>query len=156
MTITIRDKGADALLRRMRTAGQNHQVLDLGVLGDDASEKHPSGPITIGELATIHELGLGVPARPWLRGFIEANRAKIEETIRTEARHMVTRGYTREQILKRIGVWMQGAIQEWIANPGNTLAPLAPETILRKGSALPLIDTGQLRSSVTHKVRSAT
>ena len=44
----------------------------------------------------------------------------------------------------------QGALRD-----GATVGPeLAPETIARKKSSKPLIDTGQLRSSVTHRVVS--
>lgn len=153
--VRVVDRGANRLLRNLKGARGASTVLDLGVIGDDASAVEHDSEITVGELATIHELGLGVPERPWLRGYIEANRGKIEERIREEARRMITVGATRDQVLERLGVWLQGEIQEWIGNPGNNLAPNAPETILRKGSAMPLIDTGQFRSSITYKVRSA-
>ena len=52
--------------------------------------------------------------------------------------------------LQRIGLWAQSEIQQRISDgipPQN-----APYTINKKGSSTPLVDTGQLRSSISFKV----
>jgi len=58
----------------------------------------------------------------------------------------------KEQILRKAGVFLEGAIKQKITQGDPSWPPLKPETIKRKGSSKPLIDTGKLRASITHKV----
>lgn len=58
----------------------------------------------------------------------------------------------KEEILKKAGAFLEGAIKETITKGRSEWPPLKPETIKRKGSSKPLIDTGKLRASITHKV----
>lgn len=156
MTVQIRvkDNGARRLVTNLRVAKRDRRVLDVGIIGEEAGELDEGGTDkTVGEIAAIHEFGLGVIPRPFLRGYVDANRPKIDARIREEAIGMVRFGRSKVQAYERLGVWLQGQIQEWLGNPGNSLEPNAPSTIIKKGSAMPLIDTGQLRSSITHKIR---
>ena len=57
---------------------------------------------------------------------------------------------TEEQALNQVGAAVAGMVQAKIAS--NIPPALAPETIERKGSSVALIDTGQLRSSITWQV----
>ena len=58
----------------------------------------------------------------------------------------------KEQILRKAGAFLEGAIKQKITEGDPSWPPLKPETIKRKGSSKPLIDTGKLRASITHKV----
>lgn len=58
----------------------------------------------------------------------------------------------RERILRIAGSFLEGKIKEKITLSDPDWPPLKPETIKRKKSSRPLIDTGRLRNSVTHKV----
>ena len=58
----------------------------------------------------------------------------------------------KEQILRVAGAFLEGRIKEKITEGDPDWPPLRPETIKRKGSSKPLIDTGKLRASITHKV----
>ena len=58
----------------------------------------------------------------------------------------------KEQILRKAGAFLEGAIKQKITQGDPSWPPLKPETIKRKGSSKPLIDTGKLRASITHKV----
>ena len=42
---------------------------------------------------------------------------------------------------------------EGFENPKNNWPPNSPRTIAKKGSDVPLIDTGELRKSITHVIR---
>lgn len=109
-------------------------------------------PITLGDLARIHEQGLGrVPKRAFVKPAITANRHKYAKLVKS---HMtaVLKGRLRpstlwqlvgQEAVKDIGLYMTTA----------TFTPLAPATIKAKGSSKPLIDTGQLRQSVTYQVK---
>lgn len=54
-------------------------------------------------------------------------------------------------ILERAGIHLERAILEKIRS--HIPPPLKPETVRRKGSSTPLIDTGQLIGSITHQIR---
>jgi len=58
----------------------------------------------------------------------------------------------KEQILRKAGAFLEGAIKQKITEGDPSWPPLKPETIKRKGSSKPLINTGKLRASITHKV----
>ena len=60
-------------------------------------------------------------------------------------------GSSVEAALNRIGVVAKGIIQEEIRD--GSFAPNAPSTIRQKGSAQPLIDTGQMRQSVNYAIK---
>lgn len=58
----------------------------------------------------------------------------------------------KEQVLRKAGAFLEGKIKELFTKTPSEWPPLKPETIRRKGSSKPLIDTGRLRNSITHKV----
>ena len=55
--------------------------------------------------------------------------------------------------MERLGLKAQNVCRKWFVNPENGWAPNSPATIARKGSDRPLIDTGELRKSITYVVR---
>ena len=160
MTVTVRDNGARALVARMtdtRYAGTPGQRLavDVGVIGERAAapkEGHEgtTQPITVAMVAEWAELGLGQPRRSWLRDWVVEHETEIQERIRIESRKVIAGTQPLDVGLARIGVWMVGSIQARIA--AGIEPPNAQSTIDRKGSSKPLIDTGQLRSSITSRV----
>ncbi len=60
----------------------------------------------------------------------------------------------KEEILRKAGAFLEGAIKQTITEGRSEWPPLKPETIRRKKSSRPLIDTGKLRNSITHKVEA--
>ena len=150
MTVRVVDRGASRVVREL--GARTNSGVEVGVLGDKGGAAHRGSEdgITVAEIAEIHEFGLGVPERSWLRAWIDSNKLKIEERIRIETRAIVTKQRTRAQAIKRLGVWIQGELQQNIAD--GVPPPNAQSTIDRKGSSKPLIDTGQLRQSITHRV----
>lgn len=180
MPIVVKDNGADKLLRNLQQGSAGRGVLDVGVLGKKAAaaskssartfneegtarglaagrgvgfiKSRPSRPLSVGEIAEIHELGLGQVPRPFIRGYIDNNRAEIQKKLEAELARMIRTAGTRKQAMERFGVWLEGRIKKWMVNLNNGLEPNDPETIINKGSAVPLIDTGQLRAAVSHRV----
>ena len=124
------------------------QHVDVGILGEDA---HGSGELSVAALAAIHEFGLGVPRRSFIADFVTENEDKLKRLIQSKVQAVAQRKKTRAQVLKELGAEIQGMIQARIAN--GIPPALAPSTIAQKGSSTPLIDTGQLRSSITHRVK---
>lgn len=143
------DRGANALIERVTRAARGTE-LRVGILekGNDAA-KEGDGQ-TVADVATRNEFGLGVPERSFIRAWydesLEQNRADW-----TKLHRQALRGDISEaQALGRLGVKFVGDIQKRIVagiDPAN-----AESTIKAKGSSTPLVDTGQLKSSVTFEV----
>jgi hypothetical protein len=150
MSVVVRDLGAKQLVRTV--TDKSPRVVDVGIIGDTAGASTPGG-MTVGTLAEIHEFGLGVPQRSFLRAWADADRAKIDRVWGALLRKVLKSELTLDQALEQFGIWAQGQVQQFIAD-SRVQPPLDQRTIDAKGSSVPLIDTGQLRSSITYEVRT--
>lgn len=150
MKITDTDPGFKRTIRALGRMGG----VTLGVQGDEATASAPGAGITIGELAAIHELGLGVPERSFLRSWLDENQDQMLADARAMMQRMVKGQVTRERALELLGVRWQSAIQRRILQGGIT-PELSEQTKKRKGSSTPLLDTGQLVSAITYVVEDS-
>lgn len=145
--IEDRDKGFKKLLRRLVPRAPS---VTVGVYGD--GKKYPDGTSLL-EVATIHEFGApaaNIPKRSFLIDTANKNERKISRNLALSAERVASGKATHHQALALFGVWFEGVVKARIAagiSPANK-----PLTIKRKGSSKPLIDTGQLRNSITHEV----
>jgi len=147
--VTVVDRGADSLEARLRRLAEKKLAVKVGVIGDDAAASYETGQ-TVGEIATIHEYGLGVPRRSFIRDAVDENEGKIKGRLRAVAKRQKEGRGDLKRDLEAVGLVIAGEMQTRIArgiSPAN-----APATIDAKGSDKPLIDTGQLRSSITAEV----
>lgn len=104
------------------------------------------------ELASYHEFGTErIPARPFIGGWCDENGALIDATLKRAATAAMAGKFTPDIALIKAGLFFAGGMQKRIA--AGIAPPNAPSTIASKGSSVPLIDTGHLRSSITAKVR---
>ncbi len=149
VTVRDTDKGAAALIQRMLAAG----AVEFGIAEKAYSTTHEGGSgRTVGEIAEIHEFGLGVPRRSFLADWFDENKDNIQKIATKGAQSVIKGTITLEQLFEQIGLWGVGSIQTRISN--NIPPVLAPSTIARKGSSIALIDKGQLRSSISHRVKT--
>ena len=111
--------------------------------------------ITNAELMFIHTNGselLNIPKRPTIEPTIEQNRDAIAKKIKKIVLDIVnTNTDNSDAELEKIGLWLVNKVRAKFGS--EELAPNAPSTIKAKGSDRPLIDTGQLRNSVTYVIR---
>ncbi|ETD72967.1 hypothetical protein V757_01085 [Pelistega indica] len=108
------------------------------------------GDFSMSDLAAVHEFGSEdghIPERSFLRTSVVKNKAKY---FRFFGDRLIT-GNDPEKALNELAELAKGDVQENIVN--GDFKALAPETIKRKGSTKPLIDTGKLRQSITGVVR---
>lgn len=147
VSVTSRDHGAERTKRRLRDLAASPAV-EVGIIGDQAAADHGEG-VTVGRLAEWHEYGLGVPERSWLRGWVDSAESTIAEAMRRLTERSVKGRVTPQQAALQLGVWCVGKIQQRIAR--GIEPALHERTIERKGSSVPLIDTGQLRQSITSR-----
>lgn len=160
MPVKTKDKGAKALLERAKIKA----TVKVGVIGAGAAapkeDKDEAGNIftpeagdTVADVATANEFGLGVPERPFVRGYVDENEAQIKEWER-KVGVMLLDGRRRrgpKPTMELFGLQVASGMQERIDQgipPANS-----PATIERKGSSKPLVNTGQLKSSITYEVK---
>lgn len=113
---------------------------------EDTGE-HPNAGITNAALgAVLHYGNDRIPARPFLDVGVQTEEKLYAQIVIDTAKS----GGTLEDALKAIGVTAQAAVQIYMTNLRSP--PNAPETIKRKGSSNPLINWGDLKGSIKHKV----
>lgn len=125
---------------------QGKQLL-VGVPAD-AGEEYNGLPIATN--AALHEFGIGVPERSFIRAPIAANVEKYKRAMEWFVNQMGAGKLDSNQALSQMGHMVVGDIQTAIErgiSPANSIA-----TIKRKGSSTPLIDTGRLRQSITFRI----
>lgn len=127
-------------------------VVLVGVQGDLAAEPHAGADVSNVQIATFQEFGTtrGVPERPFLRGTIDENRERYANMVQKSAERIVD---GKSSVDKELALWGEkivGDVKQRIA--AGIDPPLQPATIARKGSSKPLIDSGQLRNSITYTV----
>jgi len=136
--------GIEAIKDRIKTPG----TVDIGVI--DAG-KHSSGDLTVAQIAFINEFGVGVPERSFMRTTIAKERSKIKAK-KKKYLSLITKGEMKtNKALALLGEYLADKIRLKIIKIKSP--PNSPRTIaLKKGKANPLIDTGQMKNSITYKV----
>ena len=104
----------------------------------------------------IHTFGsplYQVPPRPIVEPAIKANMKKLEGEFKLAAKAGLAGNKAQVQThLRRAGMMAQNFVRAWFTDPRNHWAKNAPSTIRPKKSSRPLIDTGDLRKSMTYIV----
>lgn len=148
MAVNIRDT--------VTTDGKKFEKLlkELGQLevriGIQQGETSKEG-VDLVDIAMFNELGtVHIPSRPFLRDSVDANGEQINNFLQCMKKELL-RGRTAEDVLKKIGVFQKGLVQGQIVK--GDFAPNSEETIRRKGSDTPLVDTGRMRQSVNYVIQ---
>lgn len=170
--VTEKDQGAREILARVRALAGGRTVR-VGVLADtpkrDESSKRGkhskkarirekvarrAAPSLL-EVAIIHEFGAGpIPARSFIRATLDEKRAEIIKLQVALAQQVLLGKLTAAQALAQLGAKVASMCQARIV--AGIAPPLAASTLRRKGAkSTPLIQTGQLRSSITFAVEGA-
>lgn len=154
--VVDKDQGLNAMVNRLAKAAGATRTLQVGLL--EAAESNPAvgrdgqaSGLSISELGEIHEFGLGVPQRSFIRDWYDGTEQKHRQQFSMMAKAIVKGTIDDwDQGLNRLGLLYVAEIQERIK--AGILPELEEATIAAKGSSTPLIDTGQLWTSITHEV----
>ena len=150
MSNTVREKNPKAI-KQLIAKLSRPIVVRVGIQGSEASRMYEG--VSVADIAAIHEFGLGNnPVRSWLRAWFDENEQRLAEDLRRGYRRVIAGDINAETLANAFGLRAVTSIQERIS--AGISPPLHPETIRRKGSSTPLIDTGVLRSSVTFVLES--
>lgn len=153
--VTSKDNGLKALL-----AALDSHDLTVGIHEAEGSQASGDGDATIAEIGYFHEYGTKtadgeehIPERSFLRDYIDENESKNNTRLTKLFQKVVaSKGkFTATTALNQFGLLAVGEIQKRISE--GIPPDLSQETIDRKGSSVPLIDTGLLRSSITHQLK---
>lgn len=152
ITMTARVQGGkrlDAAVQRALTASGKERVS----VGFFSTARYPDGT-PVAQVAMQNEYGISapggppIPARPF---FSQALRRAETDVSQYVANHISPELMVlTPQMADTVGQIVQSAIQQRIVDLRRP--PNAPYTIAMKGSSNPLIDTGQMRLSVTWRV----
>lgn len=156
--VTDTDRGARALAESLRALGKAR--VRVGVLADAPKKtgtrtgkrgRQIQQAATLAEVAAAHEFGTAtIPQRSFIRATVDLKAGEIGALQEKLAAQVAEGKITPEVAMERLGAAAQGMVQTRIA---EGIGPaLAPATVARKGSDKQLVDTGQLRSSVTYQV----
>ncbi|WDN61703.1 hypothetical protein [Xylella fastidiosa] len=141
-----------ALAQRLHAMAQRCVVVGIPAAHNARTE---DGIGSAGLLA-VHELGAperGIPERSVVRRSISEHQDNYVALHRQHLRAVLRDAMSVETALDTLGAVAAGDVQATIRHAD--LPPLRQQTIRRKGSSAPLIDTGQMLQSITYEVRDA-
>lgn len=145
------------LLKRLMDAFSFARDEDVLVgIPQEASSRNSDGVSNV-KLMYIHTNGSpvnGIPARPTIEPAIRdpANRIVLQKLLKGSLATAFTGNISGARSAKeRAGMMAVNMIRARFGSA--SLAPNAPYTVMKKGSSAPLIDTGQLRNSITYVIR---
>ena len=131
-------------------------VARVGILGSNAMEQHEDTDLTNSQLGVIHEFGSlsrNIPARSFLRMPVELKQKEIVQSMASYRTKSALENGNIKRVYKDLGLYAEGFVKQAFSSGGyGQWAPNKPATIAAKGSDKPLIDTSQLRRSITSDV----
>jgi len=155
LAMTFKENGEELLKMIEAWKYFNETEVIVGITEESNSDR---GSVNNAELLYLHECGVpshNIPPRPVLKPAIA--QPEVAESIKT----MMSEGMKAAlvhgdkeacgQYYERAGMLGRDACKDYIA--GGVPPPNAPSTIRRKGSSLPLVDTGSMMNSITYAVR---
>lgn len=121
--------------------------ITVGIHESEGSKGH--GGVSNAELGSIHEFGLGVPSRPFVRGYFDENEEEISRLI-NEAAGDILDGEDPSEAADLVALQLESGVKQRIL---DGLSPEASEAVKRKRGegAIPLVDTSQMLGSIRGK-----
>ncbi len=150
----IRLEGLDKLLKALKA---QPPTIRVGILGSNGAAR-TDGKTTNATIGMVHENGLGnCPQRSFLRVPLTDNLGKEIEAsgaLDNDVMKAVIASGTLEPWAKKIAVLAEGIVLTAFDSSGyGKWAALKPQTLRRKKLTSILVETQQLRDSITSEVK---
>lgn len=160
VTFQAKDMGYNQIVATFKKMAKAHTLVGLPGVGSPqvmtpATKDEPAKPtgMTVAALGVIHEFGSpsnGLPARPFMRQTWDRHGESTKRLIRQMFKLLMSNQIQLYPAMGKIGAYYEGQVKSTIRN--GVFASNTAATIAHKKSSKPLIDTGLMRASVTHKV----
>ena len=155
-------KNEPEMIEMLKEMKQNEVY--VGITDDTTErEEQQTKEITNAELLFIHTNGSpirNIPPRPVIEPAIRNDKDRLSRMMK-QAAQLFLKGDKQGAInqLRKVGMRGQNVSRAWFLNPENGWPPNSPAVQaakMRKGANIPrpLIDTGELRKSITYFVRT--
>lgn len=148
-----RDGITDAELLYIHTNG----VRDKTMIREMQHDLDSGTPYSVAHELYVHENGSPLwqsPPRPVLEPALDSVKDEIA-LIMKEAVNVALEGGNIDVELQKVGQLGENTARGWFNNPENKWPANSEETIKRKGSDRPLIDTGQLKRSIKYVIKES-
>jgi len=144
--VTDKDLGLKDIMKGLKEL--TGIVVKVGVQG--AAALKTTRGVRVVDYATQNEFGTSViPARSFIRSTVDDNKG-FKEQIDTAFNNVLNRKDTPYAAMARVGIIARDDIIAKINLTDARWRPLSPQTVKRKKSTKPLIDTGRLKQSITY------
>jgi hypothetical protein len=132
-------------------AALSRLAIKVGIFDDAVT---PSGEF-VAEYAAYNEYGTAsIPARPFIRGYIENNSEKIKSWQELYFKQVSEGKITADAAAEKMGKNAKEGIKHYIKTPSNFVKNADSTKARKKPGSYPLIDTGLMRGAVNFKVES--
>lgn len=145
-------------LQQLNKAMKEKLQTRVGILSGSGARTDENG-VSNATIGLVHEMGSatkGIPARSFLRMPMQFKADEITNMVlkkRSKIEQSMAEG-DAAPLYDTLGVSAVAFIQQAFESGGyGQWAPNANNTVKQKGSSSPLIDTGQLRESITWEVK---
>lgn len=147
------------LLNCIKALKDGFPGVKVGILGDNIERQ--DGELNNAEIGFANEFGKmtgypKIPARSFIRMPLQTklnDKIKEKKSLSGAELEKAMAEGKLEEFARKVGIVAEEVIQEAFSTNGfGQWAPNAPMTVELKGSSSPLIDTGQLRRSISSKV----
>ncbi len=142
-------------MEKLRQQVGDSYITRVGILGGHAMRKS-NGPMNNAEIGTIHEFGseaAQIPPRSFLRMPIEEKRKELMSSFATSSTKAAMETGDFKKVFQNLGVRAEDIVDQAFSSGGfGHWHALKQSTIDAKGSSVILIDTSQLRRSITSDV----
>ena len=148
---TEHNGGLKGFLERFREIGKPKVYIGVPTSKNGMHE----GGINMATLLALHVLGApsrGIPQRDPLRPPLIANAQRYSDLLALGLKNALANGTDPKLVYEKIGIVATNDVKDYFIT-GNFKA-LSEKTIKAKGSSKPLVDTGELRNSISYEVRN--
>jgi hypothetical protein len=150
MAVTDTDKGWNDLGKAVAKLNGGPYVL-VGIQGAKGSAQHGADGLTNIELGTIHEFGLGVPERSFIRAGVDENQKTLVDFMALQGQRFLLGELTEAAVLGLTGEKAVDIIKDRII--AHIEPALQPETVAKKGGIeTPLVWHATLINSITWEI----